>query len=153
MVEHVLLFVVDAAPGSRQPVEVESLGDGTTRVLASPGFVEGIAAGDIIRIVDETMGSFVVVRRGGNLAVKILRDGPIQQVTDRALHEVERLGGTLDGSIERGAVFTIPASAGLATVEGIFNALANSFTGVVWWFGNVHDEDGKPLNSWLEEER
>ncbi len=43
--EHVELMVEGAPPGKTQPVEVEAISVDHYRVLCSPGFVEGIAAG------------------------------------------------------------------------------------------------------------
>jgi hypothetical protein len=71
--EHVGLMVEGAPPGKTQPVEVEAISANHYRVLYSPGFVEGIAAGDTIRIIDRGLGLFEVVSRGGNVAIKFAR--------------------------------------------------------------------------------
>ncbi len=71
-----------------QPVSVRYLSDGTLEVLYSPGFDEGIAAGDVIRPRDEKTGAFDVVRRAGN-ASKIFRDGLVA-LRWKALRSVSR---------------------------------------------------------------
>ncbi|MBA2304080.1 MAG: hypothetical protein H0W08_15805 [Acidobacteria bacterium] len=48
---HIAPAVAGAREGETQPVEVELLPSGAYRILYSPGLVEGIAAGDTIRVV------------------------------------------------------------------------------------------------------
>ena len=74
---HVDLFIVGARPGATQPVEVERLEDDSYIVLHSPGLVEGIAAGDVIRVTDPKLGLFEIVTRGGNISVKFAASSSI----------------------------------------------------------------------------
>ena len=57
-------------------------------------------------------------------------------------------GGRLDGQIKRGLAFTIPVSVGFKIVEALFKQFAEQHPACVWEFGNVYDEDGKPLGWW-----
>jgi hypothetical protein len=145
---HVDLFIVGARSGATQPVEVEQLDDGSYRVLFSPGFVEGVAAGDVIRITDPKLGHFVVVERGGNLAVKFGATSPIAAVLPSISSALAPLGGRMDGAIDKAAVWTVPAAAGFAAIDRIMVAAVGRMPGGEWWYGNVYDEQGQPLRWW-----
>ena len=146
--EHVGLFVEGASPGKTQPVEVERLNSDNYRVLFSPGFVEGIAAGDTIRITDGKLGHFEVVSRGGNLAVKLVTEQPIGATVSAVSAELESLDGRFDGAIEHAAVWTVPVTAGFEKIEGVMSRAVAAMPGSSWWYGNVYDDDGAPLRWW-----
>jgi hypothetical protein len=116
------------------------------RIEATPGLVLGVARGDLIEYEEESK-SFVVLERGGNLAVHVY--GP-HAVAERVAEEVEKLGGSLDGRARDLTVFTVPAAVGFPAVEELFNGLAAADEGVHWYFGNVYDPaDGvTPLDWW-----
>jgi hypothetical protein len=147
---HVLLLVEyrDGKPG-QEPVHAEALGDGRYRLLYSPGFVQGIAAGDEFRLLNED-GAFEVVRRSGNLAVQVFSLENVEPIKAELSRQVASLGGTLDGGIEQGLVFTIPVSAGFPAIEAVFNNFLAEHPGLEWYYGNVYDpKDGRtPLNWW-----
>jgi hypothetical protein len=146
--EHVNLFVDGAPAGKLQPVEVERCDAGLFRVLYSPGFVEGIAAGDVIRIADEKFGHFEVVTRGGNIAVKLATEQPIATLASLVSGELEPLGGRFDGALEHAAVWTIPLTVGFKKIEEIMSRAAAVTPGSNWWYGNVYDAEGEPLRWW-----
>jgi hypothetical protein len=145
-VEHVDLFV-EGSEG-RQPVEIRRLADGLLEILYSPGLVEGIAAGDAVRVTDPATGAFEVVRRGGNLSVKLLHEEPIQPVLDWLGPCLLALRARLDGQAEHGAVLTIPIANGFPAVDAAMDAVAAAFPGLVWYYGNVYDAAGEPLGWW-----
>ena len=145
---HIDLAVEGAKAGGRQPVEVEPLGDDEYRVLYSPGLVEGIAAGDVIRVTDFDRGLFQVVTRGGNIAVKFAAREPIAGVLPGLRADLEALGARLDGAIGKAAVWTIPLAAGFAQIETVMSAAVARTPGSGWWYGNVYDEGGDPLHWW-----
>lgn len=62
-----------------------------------------------------------------------------------------RLGGALDGAIERGLMFTVPVSAGFRAGEAVHNVGVAEHPGWEWFFGNVYDpKDGvTPLDWWV----
>jgi hypothetical protein len=136
-----------AVHGSRgtEPVHVEVLEGGRYRLLYSPGFVVGVAAGDEIELLDEA-GNFRVVRRGGNHAVQVFSRERVQPLRDELAGRVrEQLSGTLDG----GLVFTIPLSAGFRAIEALFDDFVRTHAGTEWLYGNVYDPDtGRPLGWW-----
>jgi hypothetical protein len=116
------------------------------RLVATPGLVLGVAAGDKIA-VDVDAGSFVIISRGGNIAVQVF--GPYDPV-DSLAKEISALGGRMDGRSSGLTVFTIPASVGFEAVERILNAAIESCPELEWYYGNVYSlEDGvTPLNWW-----
>jgi hypothetical protein len=145
--QHISLAVHGAA--RTEPVHVEVLEGGRYRLLYSPGFVVGVAAGDEFELLDQA-GHFRVVRRGGNLAVQVFSREPVMPLRDELASRVrERLSGTLDGGIDRGLVFTIPLRTGFAAIEAFFDAFVRTHAGTEWLYGNVYDPDtGRPLGWW-----
>jgi hypothetical protein len=145
---HVDLFVEGAKPGRTQPVEVEHLGEGLLRVQCSPGLVEGIAAGDTIRVTGSD-GRFEVVERGGNLSIKVFSRGPVAAIRDHIERGLAPLGGCCDGNIDRAAVFTVPVRAGFERIERVMAAAVATHPDCEWYFGNVYADDGvTPLGWW-----
>jgi hypothetical protein len=131
-----------------ESVLVEPRGERRYRVLASPGLLEGVAAGDEIELTDEEPG-YRVLARGGNVCVQFHWDGDIQRCERELLPKIEALGGWIDGGTSRLIVFTIPASAGFPAIEAVFATVAADYPGCAWLYGNVYDPvDGTPLNWW-----
>lgn len=132
-----------------EPVHVVELADGLFRLLYTPGLVVGIAADDEFRLVGDD-GAFEVVRRGGNLAVQVYSREPVAPHRAELVAQVERLGGRLDGAVERGLAFTIPITAGFPAVEALFDAWVAAHSDHEWSYGNVYDpRDGvTPLGWW-----
>jgi len=149
--EQHLLLLIEYRQGRpiKEPVHVAPVGRGVFRLLFSPGLVQGIAAGDEFRLVGDD-GAFVVTRRGGNLAVQVFATEPVAPFRTELAGRVARLGGTLDGAIERGLTFTVPVAAGFPAVEAVFAAWVAEHPGWEWYFGNVYDPaDGvTPLGWW-----
>ncbi len=147
---HISLSVVGATQGRTQPVEVQHIGDDDYLVLYSPGLVEGIAAGDHIRLTDAELGEFSLLKRGGNIAVKLAwPSGSCMGSRIETLREaLEELGARLDGFIDTAAVWTIPSSAGFAAIEKAFDTASSNVPGAEWWYGNVYDDEGKPFGWW-----
>jgi hypothetical protein len=143
-------LLMENANGSTEPVEVQRLGDGGWLILHSPGFVEGIAAGDCIRVLDERAGTFEVLRRGGNVSVKWACGGSPEthRVIDEITRGLEPLGGRLDGTIGIAAVWTVPVASGFPRIEAVMAAAKARLAGSEWWYGNVYDVEGKPLDWW-----
>ncbi len=62
--------------------------------------------------------------------------------------EFERLGGTVEVPPDgRFVVVTVPVQAGFPAIETRMQRWTDA-TGLVWHFGNVYDEDDRPLNWW-----
>ena len=132
---------------------VEQIGPDRFRLVYSPGFVEGLAAGDVIELSAEDRLGYRIVERAGNLCVWFFFNrlgqnrGP---EAERLREEVERIGGWLDGGGAYLLIFTIPVSAGFPAVERVFDAAVTRIAGSEWLYGNVYDpNDGQtPLNWW-----
>ena len=139
---------VDVGEGRLQPVPVRQLADDLFEVLFTPGFVDGIAAGDTIRVTDPSSGRFDVVRRGGNLAIKLFSDLELTPLLTWLQPRLEAMGGRLDGRLARAAAFTVPVSATFQAVEAVMADVVRSQPGLEWYFANVYDDDGTPLNWW-----
>jgi hypothetical protein len=142
--------------GARQGEEslpVADAGAGRFRLLASPGFVEGLAAGDELELADDAPLGYHVLRRGGNLCVWLyfardVAEGSAEAADARRV--AESLGGRVDGGYARMVVLTIPLAAGFAAVEGALDAAVARHAGASWSYGNVYDpRDGEtPLDWW-----
>ncbi len=149
--EHHLLLLIEYRQGQplHEPVHVEAIGSGVYRLLYSPGFVQGIAAGDEFRLVGND-GAFEVLRRGGNLCIQVFCTEPVAPLQPELTRRLADLGGTLDGAIERGLAYTIPVSAGFSAVEAVLNAWTDEHESWEWYYGNVYDPvDGEtPLRWW-----
>jgi hypothetical protein len=153
--ETVLVPVVsDGARQGEEVLPVVAVGPSRFRLVASPGMVEGLAAGDEFELAPDVPLGYRVLARGGNLCVWFYFEHPVSEhdpETTDVRRVAEALGGWLDGGYSRMVVFTVPLSAGFAAVAGAFDGAAARYRGAVWYYGNVYDpRDGEtPLNWWL----
>ncbi len=131
-----------------EEVLVEQRGSDLYELLASPGLVLGVAAGDTIRV--GSAGHFEIVERGGNLCVQIFRRQGVDEIEHFATEVTARCRGRLDGKSAKELVYTLPVTAGFAAVEQALNQIVERFPDVEWYYGNVYDpSDGvTPLNWW-----
>jgi hypothetical protein len=132
---------------------VVAVGDGRYLLLASPGFIEGIAAGDEFVLDASAAGGHRVLRRGGNLCVWFYHAEPVDEsgvATADIRLVAESLGGRLDGGYSHMLVLTVPLAAGFDAVAAAFDAAVRRHAGSAWLYGNVYDpSDGMtPLNWW-----
>jgi hypothetical protein len=124
-------------------------------VRSIPAFIYGIAFGDTIEVLDETAGTFRVLRRDGNVSIRVFIDGDLENSTVRTIiDEVLRLGGQYE--IGRSAsdqtkqsllLLSIPISSGFQRIERILDAAVQR--GWQWEYGNIYDEDGRQIGWWL----
>ena len=96
------------------------LGATRYRIEFTPGLAYGIAAGDEIELSGD--GSYIVVARSGNIAVRILSTQSLRGNEHELTAQIGAIGGRLDGSIDRGLAYTIPYSAGFSAIESVFHA-------------------------------
>jgi len=133
----------------REELDAVALDDGSFRLTVSPGAVEGLAAGDVVRLDGD--GPFELVRRSGNLCIWVLPGKGDEESCARELGpRVEALGGFLDGGNIGMLIFTVPIAAGFTAVERVLDAHVAEHDGTEWYFGNVYDpRDGvTPLYWW-----
>ncbi|MFF3739479.1 DUF4265 domain-containing protein [Streptomyces sp. NPDC002566] len=126
-------------------VAVSSVGNGHYLVRLSPGFVRGIAAGDVIEY-DERSKSAKVLKRGGNVAVQVFYVGINGDAIESLKGKAVQVGGRVDGELESLVVLTFPISVGFPAIESLLAELPED--GVEWEYGNVFDEEGEPLAWW-----
>lgn len=135
-----------------EEVPVEVLGPARYRLLASPGILDGLAAGDIF-VVDPISSLYRVKEHGGNLCVQVWYPGLdlAGRVDAELAPGVTALGGTLDGREQELTSFTIPLAAGIPVIEALLNGWVDSADGATWSFGNAYEEDGVTALPWLAE--
>jgi uncharacterized protein DUF4265 len=133
-----------------ESVLVEHIGPQRYLVLASPGLLEGFAAGDEIELVPEQGSGYRVTKRGGNVCVQFFWNS--DESRPWLEPRVAALGGRLDGQTPGILVFTIPVTAGFPAIESIFYEADKRYPGCKWMYGNVYDPaDGvTQLNWWLQ---
>jgi len=151
MLKHIRLPVLDdtgARTIGQEVIEVEPIDSTSYRLLHSPAFVDGIAAGDVIELV-ESLAGFRVCSRSGNVAVVIAfgSDEAKGAATQALAEGIALFGGTVDGGPGRMKVCTIPVASGFSQIERLFQALCSDDQ-ATWWFGNVYGTDGEPLRWW-----
>jgi hypothetical protein len=138
----------DGSPVTEE-VLVERVDGGRYRLLRSPGLVLGLAAGDVFEV--KAGGAFEVLSREGNLCIQIYVPGEgAEEIESAARHEMESLGGRLDGKATGQLVFTVHVSAGFGPVQEALGRLMSQFDDVEWYYGNVYEpHDGvTPMNWW-----
>ncbi len=69
--DHVRVAVWDADPPGSELVPARNLGDNQWELLQSPLYAMGLAAGDVVRILDDKTGQVEVLSRGGNVCVQL----------------------------------------------------------------------------------
>ncbi|WP_043319911.1 DUF4265 domain-containing protein [Microbulbifer sp. HZ11] len=125
--------------------------DDSVQLVRSPAFIKGIASGDTIKVNrdDPEKPSFDLVKRSGNLAVRIFCREDSTRLSDQLTPQLEKLGGELDLESPRLLVYSIHVSCGFAEIEQILNSVCDGANSV-WYYGNVYDPvDGQtPLNWW-----
>jgi len=147
----------DGKPQGEESLPVVVVGPGRYRLLASPGFVEGLAAGDEFELSRDAPQGYRVLARGGNLCIWIYFHREIDAGSPEASdlsRTVGALAGCLDGGWSRMLVLTVPHTAGWAAIEASMNAAVARLGAASWLYGNVYDPiDGiTPLRWWETEE-
>ncbi len=131
----------------RMPVKI-SEEDDSCQLVKSPAFVKGIASGDTIKLRPGSQ-DFELIKRSGNLCIRVLSRDDIGSLAESLAPELEKLGGELDTETERMLVFSIHVSCGFQAIEALLNKHVDGQSSV-WLYGNVYDpKDGEtPLNWW-----
>lgn len=125
---------------------------GQFQLLKSPAFVRGLARGDLIQY-DSASGVHTVLKRSGNLSIRVFAKTNIEALTGRIVPEWEKLGGELDFSNERMLILSIHVSCGFTAIENVLNRAVGDDQDAAWMYGNVYRlENGElvPLNWWQD---
>lgn len=119
------------------------------RLVRSPAFIKGLACGDLIKL-DQASGEFEIVRRSGNLCVRVFSQQDTGRFEEALTSALEKLGAELELHSPRMLVYKAHVSLGFNAIEAILNQWVPA--DAQWLYGNVYDPaDGQtPLNWWLE---
>ncbi|MFD4434177.1 DUF4265 domain-containing protein [Nocardia sp. NPDC058497] len=149
---HVRVFVELGPSGKpvHEELPAKILKNNDYEVLGSPVLTYGFAAGDRLRVADD--GTFDVLERGGNLCIRVF---PTARLTDAGINALTTRFEKLDGLVEippdlRFIVITVPVAVGFPAVEDAVREWAAGHDSD-WEYGNVHDEQGKPLGWWAND--
>jgi hypothetical protein len=144
--DHVLLAEPGGSPSERVPAT--PVGDSEWLVLGTPGVVNGCAAGD--RVLVGADGTFRIVERGGNVAAHVYSRNAMPETDPETLRDsFASCGGLVEWpSSRRFAVVTVSVEAGFPTIEQLMSDFVANCDDFEWFFGNVHDAEGQPLNWW-----
>jgi hypothetical protein len=133
-----------------EKLAVRSIATNHYLMLHSPGFVRGVARGDTVELLSERAGTFQVVQRGGNLAVRVYCRNAAAVLDAALTPQVTQLEGRRDVKATHLLVYSIPVEAGFESVESVFDQAIGGSADASWAYGNVYDEHGgEPLNWWL----
>lgn len=129
-----------------EEVLVDDIGDYHYKIIATPGLVLGIAAGDEI-LFHENKPEFTVVKRGGNIAIQLHGDNCI---VDKYLDELSLLTHHIDGRAEDITVLTVSIKFGFIKIQEILNLFCTKHPEISWYYGNIYDPDDgvTPLYWW-----
>jgi hypothetical protein len=154
--EHVKIVVIATEPPGAEVVPARNCDNEIWEILKSPLYATEVAAGDIIKVVDKELGTFEMIRRGGNVCVQFYL--PINKsdcvnltssVAEFIEEKLETIGGSIDGRTIGLITCTLPISLGFQLIEDTFIETVSAFPGSQWQFGNVYDPTtGEPLNWW-----
>lgn len=133
-----------------EEVLAEPLGAGNYRLARSPGFVQGIARGDVIALDPVDSSKFTVLSRGGMVAIQVLRKGDLDELNRFLSPRFIDLGGSWDGRSDSILVYSVPVGAGFEAIEKAIADAKQCFGSIEWYYGNVYDtRDGvTPLRWW-----
>jgi len=152
MIEILLPALDDSGqPSLEEALPAEVVEAGHFRLLASPGLVEGVAAGDELELSADEPSGFRVLRRGGQLCIWVYLPEPPPVGAEARLDRAARaLGGYVDGGQANLRILTVPVTAGFASVETELDAAVAELSGSTWYYGNVYDSRnaGRPLGWW-----
>lgn len=125
------------------------------RLLKSPLFARNLAAGDKLKVLNEATAEYELLRRSGNLSVRVFRKMGLEPLAEYLSPRIEKLGGSTDLQTDRALVYSIHFSIGFQPIEELLNQACEAFPNTVWYYGNVYDpEDGStPMNWWMDMEQ
>ncbi len=147
----------DGREAGVEAVTVEQLGLERFKLIYSPGFVEGLAAGDEFEIANDSRLGYRAYRYGGNLCVwfyvATIHDPHQDQRVEaqRLQFAVEAIGGRLDGGAQGLLVFTVvaPGRFPFPAVQRVFDEAVQRNPESTYLFANIYDpNDRQTLLDW-----
>ena len=137
-----------------ESLEVEFLANDPrqVRLLKSPLLVRNLAAGDTVLLTNPDAAEYQLIKRSGNLSIRVFRRNQLQVLEENLTSAIEKLGGSHDLQTDRALVYSIHFSIGFQAIEDVLNEACQDYPDTVWYYGNVYDpEDGTtPLEWWLD---
>ncbi|MDX1491011.1 MAG: DUF4265 domain-containing protein [Pseudohongiellaceae bacterium] len=146
--------IVEQVAVSVLPNKAQAQIDGAKqyRLEKSPVFVRNLATGDTILFPSQSKAGFDIVKRSGNLSIRVFNKGDIQALSQWLTPELELLDGTLEVESPHILSYSIHVSIGFSQIEALLDRAVGQFPNTVWYYGNVYDPDDgvSPLNWWQE---
>jgi hypothetical protein len=137
-----------------ESLEVELVEDteDEVRLVRSPLLTRNLAAGDKLKVIDVSSAEYKLLRRSGNLSIRVFRQHQLDVLAENLTGEIEKLGGSLDKQTDRALVYSMHFSIGFQVIEELLSNVCKDYPDTVWYYGNVYDpEDGTTaLEWWLE---
>ncbi len=137
-----------------ESLEVELVEDSEdeVRLLRSPLLARNLAAGDKLKVINPSSAEYALLRRSGNLSIRVFRLHQLDLLAEKLTAKIEKLGGSLDNQTDRALVYSIHFSIGFQAIEELLGLVCKDYPDTVWYYGNVYDpEDGTtPLEWWLD---
>lgn len=132
-----------------EKLAARELESGNVQLVRSPAFVKGVASGDWLKCDPHTK-EVTLVRRSGNLSIRVFSRAHIGAIAEQLTPALEQLGGELDLHNERMLVYSIHVSCGFEAIEQLLGTALSAKPDSAWVYGNVYDPtDGTtPLNWW-----
>jgi hypothetical protein len=134
--------------GLLEEVEAVPRGADVYELSFSPAAVMGLASGDVVRVPDPKNGEWQLVSSGGNVCLQFFVREPTGAEIEACEVVFEPLGGTVDNRKPRVFAATIPRDAGYRRIMSALDRYLRGFPGVKWQFGNVLDQNDRPLPGW-----
>lgn len=154
--EHVGIAVTNGARAGCENVAARRIGENEWQLINSPLYATEVAAGDVVRILNNETGAFQVVTRGGNVCVQFYLGTTeaddakkTREAAEAIALKIRPLGGRMDGHTPGLISFTVPVDVGFPAIEKVFAAAVARYAGSQWQFSNVYDPiTGDPLGWW-----
>ncbi len=134
-------------------LDAEILDSKRYKLLHSPGFVPGLAAGDIFELDPASDAGYRIVTRSRTVVVWFFYLKYAPELIELVKEQAASLGGSLDGGYkDKLLIFNFPISIGFDQIENFANAATGLYPDSEWSYGNIYDsKDGQtPLNWWRE---
>jgi hypothetical protein len=119
-----------------------------------PAFLFGVALHDTVELLDVDSGAFNVVKRGGQVTIRLYLKGTLDRIDVRSLlDEITAANGYFEvGKNAKGdngtslLLLSLPINLGFPRIEALMVPFHDET--FQWEYGNVYDRQGHSLNWW-----